>query len=221
MVRDRAGHSAAKARSRVVNARPRLQERRPHLETDRKLKFTLRSERLRVGNCAQRLRRGPRILRYARPKGVRNLQGVEGSAMRYRGVPPRAQRTTSSSTRRQPVRHRRPHPPHLQVSHDDVRATEVVPPDRHLQHKDQDAIHPERNKYVGRQLVTRHGQLGPAAAPRKFKHFDKRWGPHTIDRFASYANKQLLRYNAKWRDGTTEAVDSLRLPYSEWRQERN
>jgi hypothetical protein len=58
-------------------------------------------------------------------------------------------------------------------------------------------------------------------APRKFKHFNKVWGPHTIDRFASYANKQLPRYNAKWRDGTTEAVDSLRLPDSEWRHERN
>ncbi len=39
-------------------------------------------------------------------------------------------------------------------------------------------------------------------ASRKFKHFNKVWAPHTIDRFASYANKQLPRYNAKWRDGT-------------------
>jgi hypothetical protein len=57
--------------------------------------------------------------------------------------------------------------------------------------------------------------------PRKFKHFNKMWGPHTIDRFASYANKQLLRYNAKWRDGTTEAVDSLHLSDAEWRREQN
>jgi hypothetical protein len=53
-------------------------------------------------------------------------------------------------------------------------------------------------------------------APRKFKHFNKVWGPHTIVRFASYANKQLPRYTAKWRDGTMEAVDSLRLPYAKW-----
>ncbi len=26
-------------------------------------------------------------------------------------------------------------------------------------------------------------------APRKFKHFDKLWVPHTVDRFASFANK--------------------------------
>ncbi len=34
--------------------------------------------------------------------------------------------------------------------------------------------------------------------PRKFKHLNKEWGPHTIDRFASNANKHLPRYNAKW-----------------------
>jgi hypothetical protein len=58
-------------------------------------------------------------------------------------------------------------------------------------------------------------------APRKFKYFDKRWGPHSIDRFASFTNKQVDRYNAKWRDGTTEAVDSLHLPDTEWRKENN
>ena len=38
-------------------------------------------------------------------------------------------------------------------------------------------------------------------APRVFGYLNKLWGAHTIDRFASYANKQLPRYNAKWRDG--------------------
>ena len=57
-------------------------------------------------------------------------------------------------------------------------------------------------------------------APRKFKHFDKKWGPHTIDRFASNANKQLPRYNAKWRDGTTEAVDCLHPSDAKWRREK-
>ena len=49
-------------------------------------------------------------------------------------------------------------------------------------------------------------------APRKFKYFDKRCGPHSSDRFALLTNKQVDRYNAKWRDGTSEAVDSLHLP---------
>ncbi len=47
------------------------------------------------------------------------------------------------------------------------------------------------------------------------------WGLHTIDRFASYANNQLPRYNAKWRDGTTEVVDNLHLSDAEWRREQN
>ena len=34
-------------------------------------------------------------------------------------------------------------------------------------------------------------------APRKFKYFDKRWDPHSIDRFASFANKKLARNNPK------------------------
>ena len=34
-------------------------------------------------------------------------------------------------------------------------------------------------------------------------------------------NKQLPLYNAKWRDGTTEAVDNLHLPDQAWRVEHN
>ena len=58
-------------------------------------------------------------------------------------------------------------------------------------------------------------------APRKFRHFNNIWGNHTVDRFASYTNKQQPRYNAKWRDGSAEAVDSLHLLDREWRQENN
>ena len=38
-------------------------------------------------------------------------------------------------------------------------------------------------------------------APRVFKHLDTTFHMHTIDMFASRENKQLPRYNAKWRDG--------------------
>jgi len=58
-------------------------------------------------------------------------------------------------------------------------------------------------------------------SPRVFRHLSKLWGPHTVGRFASNANKQLPRYNAKWRDGIAEAVDILRLPDSAWRVEHN
>ncbi len=42
-------------------------------------------------------------------------------------------------------------------------------------------------------------------------HFNKTWGTHTIDRYASYTNKQVPRYNSKWRDGTWKAVDYIHL----------
>eukprot|EP00873_Tetraselmis_striata_P037563 jgi/Tetstr1/457827/TSEL_044372.t1 len=48
-----------------------------------------------------------------------------------------------------------------------------------------------------------------------------RFGPHSIDRFASALNTLLLRYNAAWLDPTCEAVDSLHLPDADWRRENN
>jgi hypothetical protein len=57
--------------------------------------------------------------------------------------------------------------------------------------------------------------------PRVFRHLEKEFGRHTVDRFASRENRQLPRYNAKWRDGTAEAVDSLHLPDHVWKQEVN
>eukprot|EP00873_Tetraselmis_striata_P037030 jgi/Tetstr1/457294/TSEL_043899.t1 len=48
-----------------------------------------------------------------------------------------------------------------------------------------------------------------------------RFGPHSIDRFASALNTLLPRYNAAWLDPTCEAVDSLRLPDADWRRENN
>eukprot|EP00873_Tetraselmis_striata_P023954 jgi/Tetstr1/444218/TSEL_032111.t1 len=48
-----------------------------------------------------------------------------------------------------------------------------------------------------------------------------RFGPHSIDRFASAHNTVLPRYNAAWLDPTCEAVDSLHLPDEDWRRENN
>ena len=58
-------------------------------------------------------------------------------------------------------------------------------------------------------------------ATRVFRYYDKIWGPHSVDRFASFANKQLPRYNAKWRDEKAEAVDSIHLADRKWQQETN
>ena len=58
-------------------------------------------------------------------------------------------------------------------------------------------------------------------ATRTFRYYDKRWRPHSIDRFASFANKQLPRYIAKWRDGKADTVDSIHLPDHDWQRETN
>ncbi len=47
---------------------------------------------------------------------------------------------------------------------------------------------------------------------RVFRYLEKEFGKHTVDRFTSRENRQMPRYNAKWMDGTAEAVDSLHLP---------
>ncbi len=50
---------------------------------------------------------------------------------------------------------------------------------------------------------------------------EKEFGKHSVDTFASEENKQLTRYNDKWRDGSAEAVDSLHLPDRVWQEEKN
>jgi hypothetical protein len=56
---------------------------------------------------------------------------------------------------------------------------------------------------LNRELDTEDWQLNP----RLFAHLQERWGPHTIDRFASILNTQLPRFNARWRDPPCEDVD--------------
>lgn len=57
--------------------------------------------------------------------------------------------------------------------------------------------------------------------PQQFQQLDKRWGPHSIDRFASSTNALLPRYNSRWLDPRTEAVDCLRMTDQDWRCEHN
>ena len=47
------------------------------------------------------------------------------------------------------------------------------------------------------------------------------WGPHSVDYFASFANKQLPRYNAKWSYRKSEAVESIHLADQDWQHETN
>jgi hypothetical protein len=47
--------------------------------------------------------------------------------------------------------------------------------------------------------------------PRILTYMDSLWGPHSIDKFATQDNSQLPRYNSRWRDPTSEAVDCLHI----------
>ena len=53
--------------------------------------------------------------------------------------------------------------------------------------------------------------------PRLLKEMDVRWGPHTVDRFATANNAHLPRYNAAYLDPLCEAVDAMA---QDWRWER-
>ena len=43
---------------------------------------------------------------------------------------------------------------------------------------------------------------------------DSSWGPHTVDRFASFYNAQMPRFNSKFWDAEFEAVDSFTQDWS-------
>ena len=50
--------------------------------------------------------------------------------------------------------------------------------------------------------------------PRVFYSLQVRWGPCTIDRFASYYNTQLPRFNSRYYNPETEAVDAFTCDWS-------
>ena len=50
--------------------------------------------------------------------------------------------------------------------------------------------------------------------PEVFAWLDSLWGPHTVDRFADYNNRQLPRFNSRcWNPGS-EAVDAFTVDWS-------
>ena len=54
--------------------------------------------------------------------------------------------------------------------------------------------------------------------PEVFRQLDTLWGPHSIDRFASYTNTQLPRFNSWFWNPGTEAVDAFTC---DWLDEMN
>ena len=53
--------------------------------------------------------------------------------------------------------------------------------------------------------------------PVIFDRLDRRWGPHSIDRFATSNNAQLGRFNSAWAMPGTEGVDAF--AQANWRSE--
>ena len=51
-----------------------------------------------------------------------------------------------------------------------------------------------------------------------FKQLEQLWGPHSIDRFASSCNAKLSRFNSRFLQLGTEAVDTFT---QEWSSENN
>ena len=54
--------------------------------------------------------------------------------------------------------------------------------------------------------------------PAIFQQLDARWGHHTVDRFASYYNTQLPRFNSRFWNPGSEGVDAFTC---DWRDENN
>ena len=54
--------------------------------------------------------------------------------------------------------------------------------------------------------------------PDLFQILDAKWGLHTIDRFASYFNTQLPRFNSRFWNPGVEAVDAFTC---DWKDENN
>ena len=54
--------------------------------------------------------------------------------------------------------------------------------------------------------------------PSIFQVLEHKWGPHTVDRFATFQNAQTARYNSLFWDVGTEAVDAFT---QDWGEENN
>ena len=54
--------------------------------------------------------------------------------------------------------------------------------------------------------------------PTTFTQLEMRWGPHTVDRFATDKNHQLPRYNSRFYDPKAEATDAM---LQTWTRENN
>lgn len=57
--------------------------------------------------------------------------------------------------------------------------------------------------------------------PRAWREIEQRYGPHTIDRFASVTSAQLPLYNSFYHDPLSSGVDAFAQPAACWQQHNN
>ncbi len=68
----------------------------------------------------------------------------------------------------------------------------------------------ERADYLSRIVDYDDWSLNPIV----FEQLDALWGPHTVDRFASFHNHQLPRFNTRFWNPGLEAVDTFTVNWS-------
>ena len=72
----------------------------------------------------------------------------------------------------------------------------------------------QKADYISRIVDYDDWSIGPAI----FEQLDSRWGHHTVDRFASYYNTQLPRFNSRFWNPGSEGVDTFTC---DWKDENN
>ena len=78
-----------------------------------------------------------------------------------------------------------------------------------------------RIQWVPRQLNTTADDISKLASTDEwevssefFSYIDSLWGPHEVDRFATYKNRKTIRFNSLFMDIETEAVDCFTQDWS-------
>lgn len=76
-----------------------------------------------------------------------------------------------------------------------------------------------KDNYLADRLSRQPDKFDWQLHPSLFSYLDRVWGPHTIDRFASYLNHQLPLYNSRFADPHTTGIDAL--AQTDWSSHNN
>jgi hypothetical protein len=211
-------NALARTLPRVVAHRIHLEQRSVHLQVHRDRLPPRRLQRLRMGSRAARRPKLPstRFLERCRPFASHHVERTSSGPTRHRVIS-----TPAQGKARRPTRNNTAVVAALTKL--TTRSAVVMTEMRRLWYLlDTNDIH-IRPPYI--HLAANIWADTPCCEqdtedlqlnPRMFAHHQARWGPHSIDRFASMLNTQIPRFNARWRDPQCKHVDCLRLPDAAW-----